>query len=677
MTKDKPLIWLGAILMISLLFAGCVAPTPEEITKPKTAIEEEREYLVEQVGNLAVYRIYADGFEDLSIEDQLLAYWLTQAAIAGRDIFYHQMHSQGLDISRVLEGVLSAPEGIEEGLLQEIKHYAYRVWDSSSNYDQRTFKKFLPEFTYDELVRAAHRANENDGAGFELKEGEALDELLDGVRKAMFDPGFDAYLKNQEAEDIVKESAANFYDRGVTENKVVRFYDSGKGKNPLNSRVARKWFRLEEQVYKVGGLYSEEIEQIIYYLEKAKPYCPENQAECLDLLIEYYRSGDLVDFEKFNIAWVQTNPEVDFINGFIEVYQDPLGLKGSWEGLVNFINKEKTETVQKIIDEVQYYEDSMPWKSDYKKVWKEKPVAKSVSVVSEIGDAATCCVIGINLPNSQKIREEYGSKSIALDNVVEDLDRGKQDAYGVQVLEEFALPDEWEAASKWVSQADWVALNFHEIIGHGSGKASESLAKDPSFYIKGYYNTLEETRAELVALYFLPDDKTIELGLLPSKDAAWAYYRDYARSDLQQLRRFETGNVIGEAHNQATHLIVQYLISKGEVEVKQIDGKHYYVVKDPVRMREALGELLAEVQAVKSEGSYEGAKHLVETYGKYLDEDLRDEVIERYSNIEIPKYSVVVMPWLVPTHENGRVVDVSIDSNESYMEQQLRYSRYN
>jgi dipeptidyl-peptidase-3 len=492
MIKKRILAWLGAILVISILFVGCVTPITKEITEP----QKEREYLVEQIYDLVVYRVYGDGFEELSVKDQLLAYWLTQAAIAGRDIFYQQMHHKDLDIRRVLDSILSASEGINEELIQKIKHYAYRFWDSSSNYDQRTFKKFLPKFTYKELGRAAQKAYDN-GADFGLKEGETLDGLLEGVKDAMFNPNSDPYLKNQEAEDIVKKSAINFYE-GVTQDEVEKLYDSGRGKNPLNSRVVKRWGRLNEQVYKVEGLYSDEIEQIIFYLEKAKPYCSKDQAECMDLLIKYYKSGDLADFERFNIAWVQTNPEVDFINGFIEVYQDPLGMKGSWEGLVNFVNKEKTEAVKKIIDEAQYFENSMPWKSDYKKVWKEKSVAKSVSVLGEIGDAATCCVIGINLPNSQKIREEYGSKSIALDNVVEALNRGREEAYGAQVLEEFALPDEWEADSKWVTQADWVELNFHEIIGHGSGKANESLAEDPSFYIKEYYNTLEETRAELL-----------------------------------------------------------------------------------------------------------------------------------------------------------------------------------
>lgn len=554
-----------------------------------------------------------------------------------------------------------------------IRYYAYRFWDSSSNYDQRSYEKFLPGFTYEELKNAAHMAEEN-GADFRLGEGEDLDALLENIREQMFEPDVDPFLNNREAEDIVLGSAVNFYGLDVTEEEVRSFYSDLYGKHPLNSRVTRGEGGLVEEVYSVGGLYSEEISRVIYCLEKAKGYAPEDQAEAIDLLIEYYRTGDPEDFEEFNIQWVQTNPTVDFINGFIEVYHDPLGMKGSWEGLVNFVNEEKTEEIGKITHNVQYYEDSMPWDDAYKKTWDEKPIAKSVSVIAEMGDAATCCVIGINLPNEQWIREEYGSKSVTLDNIIETIDGGSSEVYGDEVAKEFIPEDEESIDPEWMRLADWMHVNFHEILGHGSGKAN--LEGDPSAYLREYYNTLEEARAELVALYFLPDDMTIELGLIPAREVAWAYYRSYVRSDMLQLRGFPTGNVLGEAHNQATHLIVQYLIEKGDVKVRKSDGKTYYIVNDPEEMRATIGELLADIQEIKANGQYDRGKDLVENYGKYFDAELRDEVIERYSKIEVPRYRVLVMPKLVPIRVGDEIVGVALDYNETYGEQQLRYSGF-
>ncbi len=658
---------LALALAICVMISGCV----QQVEEPT----EERKYLVEQVGNMVVYRVYADGFEELNTDDQLLAYWLTQAAIAGRDIFFDQMHRNGLDIKMVLEGIMSHPEGIDPDTFGEIKYYTYRFWNSGSNYDDRTYEKFLPEFTFEELTDAAHQAQEN-GADFGLRGGETLDDLLETVRKPMFDPAYEPKLKDLEAEDIVADSAVNFYAPSVTEKMVENFYRDVKGKHPLNSRIELQGSSgVREQVYRVGGLYGEYIENIIHYLEKAREYAGPDQAKCIDLLIRYYRTGDPKDFDAFNIAWVRSNPEVDFVNGFTEVYQDPMGMKGSWEGLVDFVNHEKTVEIQKIIDNVQYYEDSMPWPEEYKKTWTDKPVGKSVSVLAESGDGAACCVIGINLPNSQEIRERYGSKSVSLDNIIESQNMGSEEAYGESVAEEFVLPEDRAKDPAAVSQADWLLVNFHEITGHGSGKTSSALDKDPSLYLKEYYNTLEETRADLVGLYLLPDNRTIELGMIKDRETAWDYYRSYVMDDMLILRGYEGQTAIGEAHHQATHLIVQYLIDRGAVQVAKQDGKTYYRVEDPERMREVVGELLSKIQTVKSTGDYAGAKALVETYGMPFDPELRDEVIDRYSKINVPRYKVIVLPELVPvTDGNGRVVDVELAYEESYAEQQLRFS---
>jgi dipeptidyl-peptidase-3 len=673
--KNKGVVLILA-LAICVAITGCEQPA-EELTGELEIVPEQKEYIVEQIGDLVVYRVYADGFEELEVKDQILAYWLTQAAIAGRNIFIDQMHRKGLDIKKVLEGILSHPEGINQDTLNKIKHYTYRFWDSGTNYDQRTYEKFLPEFTFDELKEAAIQAQKN-GADFKLQEGETLDTFLESIRMQIFDPSFEPKLKNLEARDIVAESAVNFYGPGTRQNTVERFYVDTEGKHPLNSRlIARGPFGIfpTEQVYKIDGLYGEEIKSIIYYLEKAKGYAEPDQAECVNLLIEYYQTGDPEDFDEFNIAWVRSDPEVDFINGFIEVYQDPIGMKGSWEGLVNFVNHEKTAEVKKIVDNVQYYEDNMPWPDEYKKTWKEKPVGKSVSVLVETGDAGGCCVIGINLPNSQKIRETYGSKSVSLDNIIDSLEMGNQEVYGEEIANEFVLPEDRAKDTTAISKADWLEVNFHEIIGHGSGKASKSLGEDPSFYIKDYYNTIEEARADLAALYFLPDDKTIELGLLPGKEAAWDYYRTYVMDDMLILRGYEGQNVIGEAHHQATHLIVQYLINRGAVQVIKKDGKTYYSVDNPEYMREVIGELLSKIQTLKSTGNYKEAKKLVETYGMSFDPELRDEVIARYSRIDIPGYRIIVLPELVPIlDEQGNIIDVELAYGETYLEQQLRFS---
>lgn len=647
-----------------------------QISLPHENLPNERSYVNERIKDLIVYTIYAENFKNLNLKDKLLAYWLSEASKSGRDIYYQQLTSQGLKIRAVLEGILSEPEGIDTELLEKIKYYAYRFWDASCNYDSKTYKKFLPAFSFEDLRTAALMAKEN-GVNFKLEEEQSLENLLLVIKKPMFDKNVEPYLVNTNQEDIIKASAVNFY-KNVTEIEARAFYKDSSGKNPLNSKHIKDIDKIKELVYSSNGLYGQKIRGIIENLKQAKPYMTPSMTKALDYLIQYYQTGDTNKWREFNKIWAVTKSNVDFINGFVEVYNDPLNLKGSFEGIVGYINTEKLEQIQKLLDNVQYYEDSQPWSDEYKKTWQDTPVVNPVDVVSEIGDAMSCCTIGINLPNESDIREHYGSKNFMLENVIETIDIGSKQAYGTKVLEEFALPNEWEDDIKYETNTDWVHTLFHEIIGHGSGKVSDNLTKDPSEYILENYNALEEARAELVALYQIDNHKTLELGLIPDKKAVDAHYRAYVRDDLLMLRKYDTASGIGEAHDRARHLIVQYLIRhENAVSIIKQNSKTYYIVNDTIKMHEGVGKLLALVQHIKATGDYKTASELVDTYGVDFDAELRDEVVSRYTKLDVPKYSVALRPLLIPIYDVGNksnIIDVNVYYPKNLIEENLAYS---
>jgi dipeptidyl-peptidase-3 len=489
-----------------------------------------------------------------------------------------------------------------------------------------------------------------------------------------FDPDVDPMVTNKtppKGQDILATSANNLY-AGVTMKDLANFHET----HPLNSRVVKENGRLVEEVYRVGGLYSAQISAIVEHLEAAKPYATPSMQKALDALIKFYRTGETADREAYDIAWVQDKDSpVDTINGFVEVYQDARGVKGAWEALVFYVNREKTSEIQKIAANAQWFEDHMPWDPKFRKQGVKGITANAIDIVIETGDSGPVTPVGINLPNDQAIREHYGSKSVSLSNVNE--------AYDKSTLPEFRsefswTPDEAARAEKWYALSSELTTNMHEVIGHASGKVEERLQGKPQAALKEQYSALEEARADLVALYFLPDPKLVELGLMQKadqNDIVRTEYEHYAQNALVQLRRVRQGAQIEEDHMRNRQMIVHWLMANTKsIEVKSRDGKTFYVMTDAAAFREGVGRLLSEVQRIKSEGDYAAAKTLFDTYGVHFDPKLRDEIVARVDRLQLPSYTGFVMPKLEPVKNGDAIADVKISYPQDLTAQMLEYS---
>ena len=499
--------------------------------------------------------------------------------------------------------------------------------------------------------------------------------MLSRLEPMFFDPEFDAIVTNKtpgEGGDILLSSANNLYD-GVGVADLEGFDE----RFPLNSRLVMRDGRLVEEVYRVGGRYDAELTEVVGHLEAAIPHATEPMAEALRTLAAWYRSGDPADRRAYDIAWVadQDSP-VDTINGFTEVYMDARGVKGAWEALVFYVNPEKTEAIRKLADEAQWFEDRMPWDPKYRKEGVRGITANAIDVVVEVGDSGPVTPIGINLPNDQSVREEYGSKSVSLSNVVEAYDRSSPGAY----RREFAW-DEAEAvrSERWGSLASELNTNMHEVIGHASGQLDDRLGGNPQEFLREQYSALEESRADLVALFFIADPKLAELGLVPAEEQeeiVRAQYEAYTRNAILQLRRVREGTQLEEDHMRNRQMIVHWLMDNTDaIETRERDGKTFYVMTDPVAFREGVGELLGEVQRIKSEGDYDAARDLFEAYGIHFDGALRDQVLERVGRVGLPSYSGFVMPKLVPVvGAEGEITDVAITYPRDLTQQMLEYS---
>ena len=645
--------------------------------------EDTREYVDEVLKDIVAYRSYADGFDDLSYREKMFSYYMVNAAIAGRDIFFKQMHRDGLTLRENVDKILMNSEGIDRELFDNIKYYAYLFWNFGTNYFTNTdFSKIKPNFTPQELYIAAEIANKN-GAKINIDQ-------LKSIEKTIFDINYEPYLVKTGS---IEESSVNFYS-GVTTEEVLNFYKDYKGVKHydsagnilgeigLNARVTKAFnmFGRNERVVEQfpKELFRDEINRVVFYLDKAYPYATFNQKNYIYTLKKFLQKGDVYYWHLFNKDWLSDNPDVDFVLGFVEVYNDPLNMKGSYEGIVNYVNVEETKKQTAVAQNAQYFENNAPWDDKYKKEWTNIPVAKSINILTEVGDAQACCITGINLPNEGYLRDRYGSKSVQLVNTLDARNIGYEKAFGVHTLEEFAQPHEVEDALNYEDDAYKVLVYFHEITGHGGGKmAPGKEGVNPSDAIGGYYNTLEEARADLVALWNMLDPKTAEMGIL-SRQAAEAGYRDFVRGTLTMLRNFPDATKIVEAHRAAENMIVRYLMKNTDaVEQKNINGKTYFVVNNIDGMHEGVGKLLAEVQRIKSEADGAAAKELIETYGEYLDVALRDEVIKRFNSLEekykLPRYSVMIHPRLILDDSKNVLVDYS----ESFMDQQLRYDYFN
>jgi dipeptidyl-peptidase-3 len=638
----------------------------------------DRTYLLETVDDAAVAQIYADGFQSLSLREKTLVWHLYQAALAGRDIFIDQRHESALEMRALLEAVVAHPRGIDAATLQEVERYTKLFWINNGPYNNLTARKFLLKTT-PEAFAAAVKAAVASGASVTLPAGETLDAMLARLAPMFFDPAVDPIVTNKApgpGKDILLESANNLY-AGVSFAEAEAFRKSGREKNGLNSRLVKQNGRLVEEVYKIGGRYSKEISAVVSHLEAAIPFAPEPTANALKALIQWYRTGDDADRAKYDIAWVADKAStVDVINGFIEVYLDARGIKGGWESVVFYVNKEKTERIRKFADNAQWFEDHMPFDAKYRKPNVKGIVANAIDVVVETGDSGPVTPIGINLPNDQKIREDHGSKSVSLSNVGESGDK----AAGGGLRVEFAFsPDELARADKYGFLAGELHTDMHEVIGHASGRQAEGFTGTPQEVIKEHFSALEEGRADLIALYFLADPKLAELGIVPAADQdaiVRAEYEAYTRNAIVQLRRIREGTQIEEDHMRNRQMIVRWLMANTKaIAVRQRDGRTYYEMADAQAFRDGVGRLLADVQRIKSEGDYRAAAKLFDDHGIHFDAALRDEVVRRVDALKLPSYTAFVMPKLTAVRDaTGAITDVTMSYPADLKTQMLEYS---
>jgi dipeptidyl-peptidase-3 len=633
-----------------------------------------RKYLLEQIDDAAVVQLYADGFEKLELQEKTLVWHLYLAALAGRDIYYDQRHRHNLGIRHLLEQILRYSSGIPAGILAELTRYTKLFWINTGPYNNLTARKFLLDLDRKKVIEAMEVAAIN-GAKFGLAKGETIKQRVEKYARMFFDPDFEPMVTCKtpgEGQDILASSANNLYD-GVTMADLEGFEET----NQLNSRLSKIEGVLVEEVYKVGGLYDKELKKIIGHLKDAIPLAPPPFAKALKALIKWYETGKEKDREAFDVAWVQNRDSaVDTMNGFIEVYMDARGMKGAWEGVVYYANHEKTDKIRALATHAQWFEDHLPIDPKYRKPKVQGVSAQAIEVVVEAGDSGPITPIGVNLPNDQRIREKHGSKSVSLSNVLEAYERSMPDSYRV----EFCWDDaEVERAKRWGAFAAELTTEIHEVLGHGSGRMADKLEATPQDLLKEQYSALEETRADLVALYFVADPYLGQIGLVdPDEQQAVVQteYEAYARNALVQLRRVRIGSQLEEDHMRNRQAIVHWLLANTRaIDVRRKDEKTYFVVTDADAFRDGVAKLLAEVQRIKSEGDYATAKELFETYGVHFDPDMRDEVVARVEHLNLPSYTGFVMPRLEPVQDgDGKITDVKISYPCDLTTQMLEYS---
>lgn len=651
---------------------------------PKTTAEAEKiDYTVEQFADLQILRYRVPGFEDLSLKQKELVYYLTEAALQGRDILFDQNGKYNLTIRRMLEAVYTGYKGDKNTPdFKAMEVYLKRVWFSNGIHHHYGSEKFVPGFTPEFFRQAVQSV---DAATLPLAEGQTVEQLCEEVFPVIFDPTVMPKRVNQAAgEDLVLTSACNYYD-GVTQQEAEDFYNALK--NPqdetpvsygLNSRLVKEDGKIQEKVWKVGGLYGQALEKIVYWLKKAEGVAetPEQKA-VIAKLMEFYETGDLKTFDEYAILWVKDlNSRIDFVNGFTESYGDPLGMKASWESLVNFKDLEATQRTELISGNAQWFEDHSPVDGQFKKEKVKGVSAKVITAAILAGDLYPATAIGINLPNANWIRSHHGSKSVTIGNITDAYNKA---AHGNGFNEKFVYSDaELQLIDKYADVTDELHTDLHECLGHGSGKLLPGVDPDA---LKAYGSTIEEARADLFGLYYVADPKLVELGLTPSADAYKAQYYTYLMNGLMtQLVRIEPGNNVEEAHMRNRQLIARWVYEKGAaekvVELVKKDGKTYVVINDYEKVRDLFGRLLAEIQRIKSTGDYAGAHDLVEAYAVKVDPALHAEVLERYKKLNLAPYKGFVNPKCeAVTDADGTITDVTVTYDEGYAEQMLRYSK--
>ena len=658
----------GFTIMSVLALTACTTATE--------SVQEEQPWIVDRFDDIKVIRYEVPGFNELPLEDKVLIYYLAEAAKCGRDILFDQNFKYNLAVRRTLEQIYTDAQVRKGDEFAAFEKYLKKVWFANGIHHHYSNDKFTPEFS-EEWFREQLSAYIND------ENRQIEDDLL---CKIIFDKELYASRLNQTAGvDVITSSANNYYE-GVTQAEVEAFYagmiaaDEG---NPepisygLNSKLMRnEEGKIVEKVWKIGGMYTEAIERIVFWLEKAAEVANPTQREILEALIKYYNTGDLKDFDAYNILWVKdTESNVDVVNGFIEDYGDPLGRKASWESVVNFRDEEACHRTEIMAANAQWFEDNAPINPAYRKAEVKGVSAKVITVAMLGGDCYPATAIGINLPNADWIRKEYGSKSVTIDNITYAYDKA---ALGNGFMEEFVLREEdRERMKQWGKYSDDLHTDLHECLGHGSGQLAPGTKGNE---LRTYTSTLEEARADLFALYYLGDPKLIEIGLISTLDVAWAQYSKYIMNGMQtQLSRIEPGKNVEESHMRNRKLIAEWCYEKGKaenvIEIVKKDGKSYVVVNNFERLRELFGELLCEVQRIKSEGDYEACKALIENYAVQVDPEFHAEVIARNKALNIEPYGGFVNPeYELVKDAEGNIVDVKISYPANYVEQHLDYS---
>lgn len=642
-------------------------------------------YTDEQFADIQMLRYKVEGFENLSLKEKTYIYYLQEAALHGRDILFDQNGRYNLRIRRVLETLYQNFTGDRQSaFFQAMMVYLKRVWFSSGIHHHYGCEKFVPDFTEADF-RAAVKAI--PAQQFNLPDAQAVDKLLDELCPVIFNPDIMPMRVNQkDGEDLVATSACNYYGVGISQEDAEAFYAKQKDpENPrpvmtgMNSRLVRtSQGTLEERVWKVGGLYGQAIEKIVSNLLKARDYADSSaQQKVIDLLVAFYRTGDLHIFDEYSIAWLQdTASLVDFTNCFTETYGDPLGMKASWEAYVNFKDIAATQRTEKLSANAQWFEDHSPVDARFKKEKVRGVSAKVITAAILAGDLYPSTAIGINLPNSDWVRREHGSKSVTIGNITDAYNKA---SHGNGMDREFVVDDETRALiSQYGDVCDDLHTDLHECLGHGSGKLLPTTDSDA---LRAYGSTIEEARADLFGLYYIADEKLVELGLTPNTEAYKSQYYTYMMNGLlTQMVRIKPGHVIEEAHMRNRALIARWAYEKGRsqnvVELIQKQGKTYVKINDYPALRRLFAELLAEIQRIKSEGDFEAARDLVENYGVKIDPVLHQEILQRYETLHLSPYKGFINPvYHAAFDENGRVVDVTVTYDETYDEQMLRYSR--
>jgi len=628
----------------------------------------DRKYLLEQVDDAAVVQVYADGFSSLTLQDRILIWHLYQAAVAGRDIYYDQRYRHSLAMRRALEHVITHPDDVAPTVLAEIRRYTKLFWINTGPYHNLTARKFTLKCSWDEFKQAM------GSEPFSTVVREMGTEQV--VKDAFFNADSEPMVTCKTpggGRDILEMSANNLYS-GVTSADLKGFAE----KYGLNSRLVKTSDGLVEEVYRVGGKYHAEISRIVGHLTDALPYAPPTMRTALEALIRWYTTGEDTDRAAYDIAWLADKDSVvDSINGFVEVYLDARGIKGAWEALVYFVNVEKTKGIEQLAQSAAWFEARMPWDPQWRRKDVKGVTARAIDVVVEAGDSAPVTPIGINLPNDQNIREVHGSKSVSLANINEAYDKSLPTSY----RREFAWSEEEVTrAEKWGALASEVTTAIHEVLGHGSGRVADRLNGQPQLVIKEHYSALEESRADLVALYFVGEPKIAECGLLPAEHQAeivQTEYEAYARNALVQLRRIREGSQIEEDHMRNRQAIVHWLMNNTKaIEVRKRDGKTFYVMVDAKAFHDGVGQMLAEVQRIKSEGDYPAAATLFDCFGIHFDPSLRDEVVARVDKLNLPSYTGFVQPTLTPVMgADGTVADVEISYPQDLEKQMLEYAK--